>query len=137
MTEPESFPTLIAELVELRINIAELRDRERRLVEIIHDTAETRKTETPSGLVEISKRRNRKWDHDELVRHLTRIALDTRDVDPATGELLDRPTWERVADAIKACAGIGYWRIGALKDHGLDPDEFAETTSEAKAVTIR
>ncbi len=134
---PEGFPTLIAELVELRASIAEMRDRERVLVETIHDTAEQRKTETPSGLVEISKRRNRKWDHDELIRNLTRVALDTREFDPATGELLDRPTWERVADAIKACAGIGYWRTGALKDHGLNPDEFVETTSTATTVTIR
>jgi len=134
---PEGFPTLIAELVELRASIAEMRDRERVLVETIHDTAEQRKTETPSGLVEISKRRNRKWDHDELIRNLTRVALDTREFDPATGELLERPTWERVADAIKACAGIGYWRTGALKDHGLNPDEFVETTSTAMTVTIR
>tara|TARA_R110002096_G_C14465178_1_gene712637 strand:- start:633 stop:1040 length:408 start_codon:yes stop_codon:yes gene_type:complete len=127
----------IAALIDTRATIKELREHERDLIVRIEETSPGRKFDTPSGAVEISKRRNRKWDHDELIRNLTRVALDTREFDPATGELLDRPTWERVADAIKACAGIGYWRTGALKDHGLNPDEFAETTSTATTVTIR
>lgn len=127
---------LTEQLLETRERIAQLRDHERFLVDEIHHTADRRKTETKFGIVETSIRRNRRWDHDELVRHLTRVAIDRREIDPATGEIMSRPTWEIVTEAITACAGIGYWRIGALKDYGLDPDEFAETTSEAKSVRI-
>lgn len=128
---------LTEQLLDTRERIAQLRDHERMLVGEIHATATQRKTETRFGVVEVSKRRNRRWDHDELVRHLTRVAMDRREVDPATGELLSRPTWEVVTEALIDCAGIGYWRIGKLQDYGLDPDEFAETTSDTQTVQVR
>lgn len=132
-----SVEELTGQLLDVRQQIQDLRDQERNLIEQIHDTATSRKTETRFGVVEVSKRRNRRWDHDELVRHLTRVAMDQRQVDPVTGELLSRPTWEVVTDALIDCAGISYWRIGKLKDYGLDPDEFAETTSDTQSVQIR
>lgn len=132
-----TFDELVADLLDTRAHIAELRVRERELIDALHDAAPSRKTETQHGFVEISKRHNRRWDHDELVRHLTRVVLDTRQIDPATGEITSEPAWERVAGAIRDCAGIGYWRMGKLRDYGLDPDEFAETTSETNSVQIR
>lgn len=134
---PDEIDGFIADLVETRAEIARLREIEKQLVDDIHEISPRRKVETEYGLVEITKRRNRKWDHEELVRHLTRVALDRREIDPETGEIVSRPTWEIVTEALVDCAGIGYWRIGALKDYGLDPDEFAETTSEARSVQIR
>lgn len=128
---------LIADLAEVRETIKSLREDERQLVEDIHQLADARKFETEYGFVELSKRNNRRWDHDELVRHLTRVVLDTREIDPETGEITSQPAWERVASAIRDCAGIGYWRIGKLRDYGLDPDEFAETTSSALSVQIK
>ena len=128
---------LTQELLETREKIAQLRDHEKLLVAEIHETATERKTETSFGRVETSKRFNRRWDHDEVVRHLTRVALDQRQVDPETGELLDIPTWERVTAALRDCAGISYWKITALKDYGLDPDEFSETTSASLSVRIQ
>lgn len=122
------------DLLATRAEIARLRDLERELVEKIHETAPARKFKTSVGLVEISKRRNRSWDHEEIVRHLTRIALDRREIDPETGEIKTRPTWEIVTDALISCAGISYWRIGELKGYGLDPDEYYEITSEARSV---
>ena len=127
----------VADLVDVREAIADLRETERQLVSDIHQLAQRREYDTQHGRVTVAKRRNRKWDHDEVVRHLTRVALDARTVDPETGELSTRPTWEIVADAITDCAGIGYWRIGKLSEYGLDADEFAEITSEVNSVTIR
>lgn len=126
---------LVENLLETRERIAELRERERSLVEAIHDTAPGRKTETKFGLVEVSKRYNRKWDHEEVTKHVVSRALDERHIDPNTGEV--EPSWVVVARALRECAGISYWRINALRDRGLDPDEFAETTSEARSVQIR
>ncbi|MGB1682268.1 MAG: hypothetical protein ACPHFO_08010 [Acidimicrobiales bacterium] len=126
---------LVENLLETRDRIAQLRDHERFLIEEIYDAAPGRKTETAFGLVEVSKRRNRRWDHDEVTKHVVSRALDERLVNADTGEV--EPSWVAVTRAIRECAGIGYWRVGALKDRGLDPDEFAETTSEAKSVQIR
>ncbi len=130
-----SLDDLVENLLDTRERIQQLRDHERFLIEEIHDTASDRKTETRFGLIEVSKRRNRKWDHDEAVKHVVARALDERQVDLNTGEV--EPSWATVARAIRECAGISYWRINALRDLGLDPDEFAETTSEAKSVQIR
>ena len=135
--EADEIEAFVADLIETRQAIADLRETERQLVDMIHEVSSKRKIETQYGLVEVTKRRNRKWDHEDLVRHLTRVALDRREMDPETGEIVSRPTWEIVTNALVDCAGIGYWRIGALKDYGLDPDEFAEVTSESRSVAIR
>lgn len=130
-----SLDDLVENLLQTRERIQQLRDHERFLIDEIHDAAPQRKNETAFGLVEVSKRRNRKWDHEEATKHVVARALDERAVDPDTGEI--EPSWVAVARALRECAGISYWRVGALRDRGLDPDEFAETTSEAKSVTIR
>lgn len=130
-----SLDDLVENLLETRERIQQLRDHERFLIDEIYDAAPQRKNETAFGLVEVSKRRNRKWDHEEATKHVVARALDERAVDPDTGEI--EPSWVAVTRALRECAGIGYWRVGALRDRGLDPDEFAETTSEAKSVSIR
>jgi len=125
---------LVEALLDTRERITQLREHEQFLISEIHDAAPGRKTETAFGLVEVSKRRNRRWDHDELTKHVVSRALDERHIDPDTGEV--EPSWVVVTRALRECAGISYWRIGALRDRGLDPDEFAETTSEARSVRI-
>ena len=130
-----TFDELVADLVDTRARIADLRERERELVDAIHAAAPARKTETEHGLVEVSKRRNRRWDHDETIKHVVSRALDERAIDPVTGEV--EPSWAVVTRAIRECAGIGYWRVTALRERGLDADEFAETTSETNSVQIR
>lgn len=136
MTDEEAaIDVLVQDLLDTRARIKQFREHERILIDAIYDSALQRKTETRFGLVEVSKRRNRKWDNDEAVKHVVARALDERQVNQETGEV--EPSWVAVARALRECAGISYWRVGALKERGLDPDEFAETTSEAKAVTIR
>lgn len=131
-------PALIEELLDLRATIAELRGRERDLVEMIHATAYDagigRKFEAAGAQVELARSRNKRWDHEEAMRHVVARALDERTIDPDTGEV--EPSWATVARAVMECAGIGYWRVGALKDKGLDPDEFFETTSWSPSVRV-
>jgi hypothetical protein len=61
---------------------------------------------------------NRKrWDKD-----LYRAVLDTRLVNPETGEILDETPLEKV---------LGVWNLGApritaLRERGIDPDEWCE-----------
>ena len=68
----QTFDERIGDLVEIRREIARLRQIESDLIDEIHDAAPGRKTETEHGLVEVSKRRNRRWDHDELTRQRAR-----------------------------------------------------------------
>ena len=125
---------LVEELLQTRERIIQLREHEQFLIDEIHDTAPGRKTETDYGLVEVSKRRNRRWDHDEVTKHVVSRALDERHIDPDTGEV--EPSWVVVTRALRECAGISYWRVGALRDRGLAPAEFAEVPSEARSVRV-
>ena len=129
------FDEMVYLLLETRERIAQLKANERHLIEQIHQWAPSRKVETQWGLMEVTKRRNKKWDHDEATKHVVSRALDERTVDPDTGEV--EPSWQAVTRALRECAGISYWRIGALQQMGLQPDEFYEVTSEAPSVHFR
>ena len=75
-----------------------------------------------------------KWDHDGLTRTLTARALDERQLDPMTGEY--EPAWEAVTRVMRECAGISYWKVTALRAHGVDPSEFCEKEPGSLKVTI-
>lgn len=77
------------------------------------------------GLVEKKRGGYRKtWDHDALLRLVTARARDERRFDEATGEY--EAEAEAVSRVLSACAGIGYWRVGALTERGIDADEYCE-----------
>ena len=60
------------------------------------------------------------WKSEDLLR----AVLDSRRVDKDTGELLEESELEKVQHVWNLA---GYQaRIGALKDRGLDPNEFSE-----------
>lgn len=129
---------LLNALVAVRDEKQRARDIERDLIEQIHAYADNqqlkRKFDYGPLRVELATSANRKWDHDEAIKHVVARALDERQVDEATGEV--EPSWATVSRALKECAGIGYWRVGALKARGLDPDEFAEVTSRTPTVRV-
>jgi hypothetical protein len=70
--------------------------------------------------------RRTRWDTD-----LYRAVLDTRFVDPQTGEMLDETPLEKVL----AVWNLGAPRVTALRARGLDPDEWCEV--ECGRLTIR
>lgn len=77
----------------------------------------------------------KKWQSEDLVPVLIRKALDP----DGTGELPTSPidAAHAVADVLTACApftpSMG-WRVGALRDRGLDPDEWCESTPGRKTI---
>lgn len=73
------------------------------------------------------KRDRKSWDRDALLRSV----LDTRRVDTDTGEITD----ETPLDKVLHVWNLGTPRLTALKDRGLDPDEFCE--SEFAGFTIQ
>lgn len=79
------------------------------------------------------------WDHTRLASLLAARVGDRR-FDPATGEELSRPPAvlaQDVADELLACAGLSYWKTGALKARGLDPGQFCEEEAGRTTVGIR
>lgn len=81
---------------------------------------EYRKIVEGFGQVERHKKKSRtKWDTDDL----RRAVLDSRVIDEATGEVLD----PNPVDKILRVWNLGAPRLTALRERGLDPDEFAVT----------
>lgn len=72
------------------------------------------------GVVEWTRGSTRKaWDHDAL----TGQVLD-RHLTDAGGEI---DPWA-IRDALFKAAHVDYWRAGVLRDLGLDPGDYCETT---------
>lgn len=67
------------------------------------------------------KMSNRAWDSEALLRDV----LDTRSVDPETGEVKDETPIDKVK-AVWPLAGYNA-RWGAIKERGLDPTEYCES----------
>jgi hypothetical protein len=72
------------------------------------------------------KKDRTQWHKDDLLR----AVLDTRIVDETTGEITD-PT---PLDKVLHVWNLGAPRLGALKDRGIDPDEFCHV--ERRGYTI-
>lgn len=83
------------------------------------------------GLVEKKwSSRSVRWKNDELLPVVVARAADERVLDQETGE------YEREGSAVARVLGevfsFGYARVGALKERGIDPDEFREKSKEGK-----
>jgi hypothetical protein len=71
----------------------------------------------------------KRWDHDRvrslvLQRTLDRLGSDGGEIRRPPGIVA-----QEVADAIADAAGIAYWRVGALKALGLNPDALCDVES--------
>lgn len=76
--------------------------------------------ETIDGVGTLERHPNKsytQWNKEELLSDV----LDTRMVDPATGEIVD----ETALDKVLHVWNLGAPRQNALKQRGLDPDEYA------------
>ncbi len=68
-------------------------------------------------------RQKERWDKPLLLSQLVNVA-DAQRVDKQTGEIRDLT--EAYVDVVERAAGISYFRRGALKEMGLDPDKYCE-----------
>lgn len=81
-----------------------------------------------AGVFEKHRKADRKgWDKEDLLR----AVLDTRIVDPDTGEVLD----PNDLDKVLRVWNLGAPRITALRERGIDPEEFC--TVEYGALTLQ
>ena len=65
----------------------------------------------------------KKWDHKELASQVAKKIHD-RSIDMDTGELM-KSAEEQIQELLEY-ASPSYWRVTALKELGIDPDEYCE-----------
>ena len=141
LVEAGDLDALAAGLAQLRQITADMR----LLAQAVEDDVVSLmpdKRYTLQGVGTLERRKGtdrRQWDSLELARLLVLAEL----VDPATGEI-DRTgdpveVVGRVVAALVACApftsSMG-WRVTALRDRGINPDEWATTTPGRTTVQI-
>jgi hypothetical protein len=81
------------------------------------------------GTFERTKKKNRtQWDKDDLLR----VVIDSRKFDPMTGELID----ETPLDRVLACWNLPAPRLTALRDRGIDVDEFCHSEDAGWAIRL-
>lgn len=73
------------------------------------------------------------WDHQATLSAVISHALDRR-VPDADG-VVEEPV-QAVERAIRDCAGIQYWRAGALERYEMDVDKYRERENTGVTVTI-
>lgn len=82
------------------------------------------------GVLERKKATDRRqWDSERLLGIVARIALDpdaTGEIPADPIEVLDRLT-EAITKAMPITGSLG-WRVTALREMGLDPDDYCEAT---------
>lgn len=106
-------------LVSVRENKRRLGDLEEKVSNIV-GALMPKKTVVAEGLGVLSRheRTSRKqWDKEMLLR----AVLDSRIVDKRTGEVKDETQMDRILHVWN----LGAPRLTALRERGLDPDEFA------------
>lgn len=73
----------------------------------------------------------RNWQSDDLFR----VVMDSRVVDPETGEIKDETPVEKI-QAVYPCKGYNA-RTTALLERGIDPDEYAESQWVGWSLEVR
>lgn len=76
-----------------------------------------------------SRKKRTEWQTEDLIRSV----LDSRLVDTKTGELID----ETPLDKVRHVWNLGAPRTGALKERGIDPDDFCNTEGSRDGYSIR
>ena len=65
----------------------------------------------------------KKWDHRELAATVAK-RIHERSIDMDTGEVI-KTTQEQIEELL-LYAAPSYWRVGALRELGIDPDNFCD-----------
>lgn len=142
VTRAESAVAALHALTEEQNDLAELVEAWRRMEQVRRDLADLlvlmqdrigemmgdRRVVVAGVHLERAKRkRRRNWQSADLLK----AVLATRRVDKETGEV------EAVEDVLRACYDLGGYnaRVTALRERGIDPDEFCEV--ETRGWTVK
>lgn len=73
------------------------------------------------------------WDSQSLFGTVASRAVNMRE--PDADGCITAPE-AVVLDSLQKCVGVSYWRVGALRDLGIDPDEYCSVEYGPPRVTI-
>jgi hypothetical protein len=73
------------------------------------------------------------WDHTAVASKVAARACCNEDGEIVFGLEIG----QRIADEILATAGIGYWRVSALRNRGIDPGQYCEETKGRPSLIVR
>lgn len=128
---------LVAQLHRIRLLIKDITLQAQEVEDALVDWMAERglwKLESPLGAVERHGGTKRaQWKHAEVLDALRRYA-QANPANPQTGEI---DLADAIYRTIKECAGVSYWRTGALRARDIDPDEYCERSIGRPTVTIR
>lgn len=129
---PEDYVRLLVAIRETRSNLSTLTHRiERELLAVMGD-----RRFVVEGVGEVICRKatkRTKWDHHALMMRVVARALDERILDASSGEYESEGS--AVARVMEACARPN-WRVTALRELGIDPDEWCEVDEDAWSVQL-
>jgi hypothetical protein len=131
---PFDIDRAVSDLAELREIRKGLADWEAELSEWLAEALGYNTLTLDSGhTVQVRRSTDRKaWDHDALIRLVIARGRDERRV-TEDGEY--ESEGEAVGRALMECARPS-WRVTALRERGIDPDEYAETSPGKIGVVI-
>lgn len=125
----------VADLARLREIKQALSDWEQELTSWLSEALGRNEIDSAGLHVEVKRGVARKaWDNDALIRLVIAKGRDERAVDKESGEALESEG-EAVGRALMACARPN-WRVLALRERGIDPDEFCETSPGKVSVIL-
>ena len=76
----------------------------------------------------------KKWDHDMLAVLVAKKITDTA-IDMDTGEVTKTP--QQMIRELLDYAAPSYWRVGALRELGIDPDEYCDVGEPLTSLIYR
>lgn len=125
----------LSEVRQARVALAQIEaSLERRAAKVMTGNL----IEWPGGVAERRFGKDRKaWQHDELIREVTSHIAREAAVDKTSGELDDMLA-ALIQDAVAVFAATHRpeWRVTALKQLGIDPDEFCEAIPGRTTVVL-
>jgi len=86
------------------------------------------------GVVEARTTSSRKWDSEPLLRDLCRQILDPEQTGEINASAI--PDLLRVLKAVLPMTASLSWRVTALKEQGIDPEQYSEITYGRKTIQI-
>lgn len=134
---PESMALadLLLTMIDVRDATNAAHDAKATLGEVANDLMPSRSFTLPGvGNFSAYSGFTRKWHDEDLLDRMLRLARESRRPDPETGEV-ESPE-ARLAALVRECAAFSYWKVKALKKHGVEAGEYAEWRPGRRGVSL-
>lgn len=138
--EPADLTEVVKALVHLRAVLYHLQDTRATLAEYAYHLMPSPQVVIPGiGKVERQGGWTRKaWEHEALLAKVVEWARNDRAfyAQDHDGELPPETEGQTVVRLLQEHAGIGYWKVGATRERGVDVDEYCKREKARKGISL-